>query len=214
MPIDTATPWHKDSFDRFLGECLPRLLAERVPLAGYRVEPEDVYTCRVTVVIAAGAGEITLSLRGLSPARRAGHLSRSAAGGGSSCHRPRPRSWMSPRSTASASSSTIILLGGLAMHRRTCPGMRRWHAPGCRSTAGHATFSRQSRTISARRSRSAQWLDQTNWLAIHTHLRRLVVRDPQRLFTPGAARPHLPVRGARRPEHGPHLHNCGWRDDS
>ena len=32
---------------------------------------------------------------------------------------------------------------------------------------------------------NAQWLDQTNWLAIHTHLRRLVVRDPQRLFTPG-----------------------------
>src|SRR3954469_15278863 len=64
MPIDTATPWHKESFDRFLGESLPRLLAERVPLAGYRVEPEHVYTCRVTVVIAAGAGEITLVYAG------------------------------------------------------------------------------------------------------------------------------------------------------
>ena len=32
---------------------------------------------------------------------------------------------------------------------------------------------------------NAQWLDQTNWLAIHTHLRRLVVRAPQRLFAPG-----------------------------
>src|SRR5207302_6452426 len=32
---------------------------------------------------------------------------------------------------------------------------------------------------------TTQWLDQTNWLAIHTHQRRLVVREPRRLFGPG-----------------------------
>jgi len=32
---------------------------------------------------------------------------------------------------------------------------------------------------------SAQWLDQTNWLAIRTHLRRIAVPQRQRLFTPG-----------------------------
>ncbi|HEY7598287.1 MAG TPA: hypothetical protein VH741_00040, partial [Candidatus Limnocylindrales bacterium] len=31
----------------------------------------------------------------------------------------------------------------------------------------------------------AQWPDQTNWLALRTNLRRLVVRERQRLFTPG-----------------------------
>ncbi len=40
MPIDTATLWHKQTFDQFLGERLPQLLAERLPLGGYRVEPE------------------------------------------------------------------------------------------------------------------------------------------------------------------------------
>src|SRR5262249_11529942 len=31
----------------------------------------------------------------------------------------------------------------------------------------------------------AQWPDQTNWLALRTNLRRLVVRERSRLFTPG-----------------------------
>ena len=56
MPIDTATPWHKASFDHLLGERLPGLLAERLPLAGYRVEPAGPYTCRLTVTIATDAG--------------------------------------------------------------------------------------------------------------------------------------------------------------
>ncbi len=43
MPIDTATPWHKESFEQFLGERLPQLLAEAARLGGYRVEPEGIY---------------------------------------------------------------------------------------------------------------------------------------------------------------------------
>ncbi|MDQ2999079.1 MAG: hypothetical protein M3R61_18775, partial [Chloroflexota bacterium] len=64
MAIDATTPWHKQSFDRLLDESLPRLLAECIPLTGYRVEPEDAYTCRVTITIAAGGGEIALVYAG------------------------------------------------------------------------------------------------------------------------------------------------------
>jgi hypothetical protein len=60
MPIDTATPWHRASFDHLLGERLPGLLAERLPLAGYRVEPAGPYTCRLTVTIATDNGELAL----------------------------------------------------------------------------------------------------------------------------------------------------------
>src|SRR5690349_11911832 len=60
MPIDIATPWHKASFDLFLAERLPQLLAERLPLGGYRVEPQDSYSCRVSITIAAGDSEIAL----------------------------------------------------------------------------------------------------------------------------------------------------------
>ena len=37
MSVQTATPWHKASYDQFLHVRLPQLLAERLPLADYQV---------------------------------------------------------------------------------------------------------------------------------------------------------------------------------
>jgi hypothetical protein len=65
MSIDTATPWHKASFDQFLGERLPQLLAERLPLGGYHVEPEGPYTCCVTVTLATDSGDLPLVYSGI-----------------------------------------------------------------------------------------------------------------------------------------------------
>ena len=82
------TPWHKASYDRFINERLPELLAERLPLTGYKVEPEgdsvrkktakywhsDVQwspsagnpaTCRVTVTLAGAEGALTLVYGGI-----------------------------------------------------------------------------------------------------------------------------------------------------
>ncbi|MBI2303086.1 MAG: hypothetical protein HYU66_29615 [Armatimonadetes bacterium] len=42
MNPELCTPWHAASFDRFLRERLPQILAERLPLAGYRVAPPVV----------------------------------------------------------------------------------------------------------------------------------------------------------------------------
>jgi len=47
-----ATPWHRESFDRWLNESLPRLLAQRLPLSGYQAEITGETTCRVRVQIA------------------------------------------------------------------------------------------------------------------------------------------------------------------
>jgi len=44
-------PWHKISFDHFLDERLPELLASRLPLAGYSARPEGETTCQVVVDI-------------------------------------------------------------------------------------------------------------------------------------------------------------------
>lgn len=51
MSINTSAPWHKTSFDRFLHDRLPQLLAERSPLTGYRVEATGAYTCHVKVAL-------------------------------------------------------------------------------------------------------------------------------------------------------------------
>ena len=53
MSLNVGTPWHKASYEAFLHEQLPALLAERLPLIGYVVEATDTYTCRVTVTLAA-----------------------------------------------------------------------------------------------------------------------------------------------------------------
>ena len=47
MAIDVNAPWHKISWDGFLQEGLPSLLADSVALEGYRVESVDTYSCRL-----------------------------------------------------------------------------------------------------------------------------------------------------------------------
>ena len=49
-------PWHKVSYDRFLNERLPELLASRVPLAGYSVAADSERTCAITVTLAMALG--------------------------------------------------------------------------------------------------------------------------------------------------------------
>jgi hypothetical protein len=52
------SPWHKISFDRFLEERLPQLLASRLPLAGYRIDTTGTYTCRVEVALGGAEGRV------------------------------------------------------------------------------------------------------------------------------------------------------------
>lgn len=61
MTAYPTTPWHRRSFDRFLNEGLPQLLAEHLPLGGYRVEPLRATACRVQLTLAAASGEVTAS---------------------------------------------------------------------------------------------------------------------------------------------------------
>lgn len=48
--------WHKESFNRFINDRLPKLLAARMPLAGYHVESTGMYTCRIEVVFGFSSG--------------------------------------------------------------------------------------------------------------------------------------------------------------
>ena len=51
MSLSVMAPWHKISWDAFAQKGLPDLLAERVPLAGYRVVSKDEYTCELRLGI-------------------------------------------------------------------------------------------------------------------------------------------------------------------
>ena len=56
MSINNTTPWHKASYDRFLVDTLPALLAERLPLASYQVSDHDPaeHTCTLMVGLSDG----------------------------------------------------------------------------------------------------------------------------------------------------------------
>src|SRR5437763_1194286 len=59
MHIATAgAPWHRESFDRFLQEGLPQLLAARLPLAGYHARCSG---STVTVAVAPGDGGLEVT---------------------------------------------------------------------------------------------------------------------------------------------------------
>ena len=57
-PLIPTSPWHKESYDTFINDQLPQLLASRLPLAGYRVTETSEQTCTVAVAIRNGNGEI------------------------------------------------------------------------------------------------------------------------------------------------------------
>jgi hypothetical protein len=184
MPIDIATPWHKESFDRFLDEGLPRLLAERLPLAGYRVEPEGTYTCRVSVTLATGDGELPLVYSGFPQPDQQGVFE---IDGG--------RRIVIPLASTEELDVADVCCAGeqlydyIAERLGQAPAHLPWDAALARVWLPLDAWARDFLTpaegdFSAQVSR-AQWPDQTNWLALRTNLRRLVVRERQRLFTPG-----------------------------
>ena len=47
MSITAAAPWHKESFDKFINERLPQLLADRLPLGGYFV----AIVCKLVAIV-------------------------------------------------------------------------------------------------------------------------------------------------------------------
>ena len=51
MAINESTPWHKESFNRFLQDRLPQLLAKRLPLVAYEAAPTVRYTCRLAITL-------------------------------------------------------------------------------------------------------------------------------------------------------------------
>jgi hypothetical protein len=54
MTTFPSTPWHKASYDKFLSERLPQLLAERLPLDGYSLVDETPQSCCIHLELSSG----------------------------------------------------------------------------------------------------------------------------------------------------------------
>ena len=65
MTLNLDIPWHRESFDLFVHQRLPRLLGERLPLADYQVEQQDSYTFSIKLSLGLGDAPVEVEYRDL-----------------------------------------------------------------------------------------------------------------------------------------------------
>ena len=54
MSLNPTTPWHKASYDQFISNDLPQLLAERLPLTDYQVTEAGPHASSIHIVLSGG----------------------------------------------------------------------------------------------------------------------------------------------------------------
>jgi hypothetical protein len=175
MSINSQTPWHKASYDHFLSDALPQLLAERLPLAGYRVVddgPEN-HTCTLLVELSRGVGASYAAI-------------------------PRPDE--AGQFTLNGNPCVVIPLASqedLDHAEITCVGEQLYNY--IRARLGQASNGLSwdeeilrawlplERWVNEFLQSTAQPLDTTNWLSRHKHLRSLLIPTRQRVVAAGQA---------------------------
>ncbi|MGH2481227.1 MAG: hypothetical protein ACRDHW_16345, partial [Ktedonobacteraceae bacterium] len=189
MTINTAAPWHRVSFDTFLNERLPQLLAEHVPLLGYERETVDDYTCQLKLTLASPLGDVHVDYPGLPQPDQEGLFRVKGQ-----------QIVVIPYAVYDIIEQAEILCVGeqLYMHIQKHLGkapddipwdsvlVRVWLPLDLWIGEFFDGYTQQSEPGSeVGWTDFIQPLDQTNWLSRHSHLRRLYVKNRRHLFTPG-----------------------------
>lgn len=177
-----SAPWHRASFDKFISETLPELLASRLPLTGYTSEQTDEYTHRVTVSLASNGGELEIAYDLLSPNEE-----------GLFQVDGRPRVVVAVASSAHLDKAEIKCVGEQlidyieprlgAITRETMP----LDQDSIRAILPLDAWVRDVVTSSGDVQQAwatGQPLDTRNWLAAQTHLRRIAIKDIEDVITP------------------------------
>ncbi|MBN1934271.1 MAG: hypothetical protein JW934_06385 [Anaerolineae bacterium] len=164
MSICVKTPWHRASFERFLHDTLPQLLAERLPLVGYQVAPEGPDACNVEIALRSSVGNVQVRYTNIPCPNEEGVF---AIAGDSYV--------VLPIATSEALDTADILCVGEQLYADIearlgqAPADLPWDESMARAWLPLDAW------IEAFLSRTAQKLEQTNWLARHTHLRSIWV---------------------------------------
>ena len=197
----TSVPWHKASFDRFLNDRLPALLAARLPLAGYHVEPVNPYACRVTITLSSEAGEVQVDYADIPQPDAEGAFEVDGV------HRVVvPIASWEELDVADIRCVGEQLYDWIEARLGEAPSGLPWDASLVRAWLPLAAWVREfltarqepdprTREFFARRGELERWqrrlspagqvLDETNWLARQGHLRSILIPTRERLFAPG-----------------------------
>ena len=172
MTLNLDVPWHRESFDLFVHQRLPRLLGERLPLADYQVEQQDSYTFSIKLSLGLGDASVEVEYRDLPRPDRDGlfHIE-----GNYRVVVPYP-------DRRELDQARILCVGEqlydfIDQRLEAAPEQLAWDGDLVRNWLPLDAWMRDFHL-----EETSQYLQATNWLDRYTHLRRLtlipVVVDP------------------------------------
>ncbi len=189
--MDMSAPWHRASFDLFMGEKLPQLLATRLPLSGYRITSTSETSCRIDLTLATSGREIALSFEELPQPDAEGVFWRN--------EKPYvvlPIASCDDLDQAEVRCVGEQLLDDIASRLGEAPDDLPWDDAMARLWLPLDVWMRTTLT------RISQALDCTNRLSRKTHLRRIQLPPGARMFTPGHYGRVCPVETPENPNIG------------
>ncbi len=183
MTIRTTAPWHKESYDAFLSERLAGLLAERMPLAGYEVRPAGEHECTIAISISA-RGKVVNAAFTVPAIDEMGTFVidgvRRVVVPTASCEDPAESQircvgeQLYDHIESNLGSAGDALPWDESLVRGFAP-LDVWIT---RFLAGEIDDQRVKNTeLSGRCVVTSQPLDEQNWLAVRTHIRRIMISD-------------------------------------
>lgn len=173
MTVNASAPWHAASFEKFLSDRLPALLAQRLPLAGFGAEATGPHACRVRIAVASGGGQVEVEYSDLPRPDEDGLFELDGAR-----HVVIPTASGEDLDVAEIRCVGEQLYEYIEQRLGEAPPDLAWDKPLLRSWL---PLDRWFRDFLA----SAGALDEENWLSVRTHLRRVDIPDRERLFAPG-----------------------------
>ncbi|HEX4204457.1 MAG TPA: hypothetical protein VHZ51_09720 [Ktedonobacteraceae bacterium] len=177
MTVTFAAPWHKASFERFLHEQLPQLLATRLPLIDCQVNTSDErYTYQVTITV----GNATATYSNLLQPDDEGLFVINGQ-----------QYAVVPYAEHDDLASARVLCVGeqlfeyIQQRLGKAPADMAWDETLLRAWLPLDVWTQEFFANKDRDNIFVQWLSATNWLSRKQHLRRLFIKDRQHLFRPG-----------------------------
>ncbi|MFH1569712.1 MAG: hypothetical protein ABIL09_17080 [Gemmatimonadota bacterium] len=201
-----TTPWHRASFDHFLHRSLPDLLTRRLGLRGYRAGPDGEYACRIALEFQGREGPLEVEYPSL-PAPNQDGVFLPPWVTAEAEEAPEAREPLrshdgtqvgGPRYPGRNTERVVVPLADnddLAAARIACVGEQLLAFIESRlgqlpeevdlDEALVRALAPLEAWLKAFLTQTAQVLQNNNWTERATHLRRLVVPDNPRMFTPG-----------------------------
>ncbi len=163
MSLNPTTPWHQASYDQFLNDSLPQLLARRLPLAGYQVTEAGPGACSIHLSLNGGTHAVYTPI---PHPDEAGLFYRS----GEPCVVIPTASQIDLQAAEIACVGEQLLAYIQERLGQASNGIT-WNEEVLRA------WLPLERWIDEFLQTRAQRLDTTNWLSRHTHLRRILIPE-------------------------------------